>query len=238
MTSNMSILGLYNYDPQLFSLINLPAEFTAADSATLVNNLVADLAELEVLYPSPTFMKTMIGVWSAKELPTWERVYAASKAEYNPIENYDRIEETTDEGGNTRTHSGQDVSYSRTDDDTTHSGSDISTNSGTDVTTNKVAGFDSNSLVNHDSSDLQHGHVNTLAHGETINNDMTTNSSLTHGEVITDESGNTHNSRIHGNIGVTTSQQMLEQELEVSPKLNVINYIIESFKNRFCLLVY
>ena len=43
---------------------------------------------------------------------------------------------------------------------------------------------------------------------------------------------------ISGNIGVTTSQQMLEQELLVAPKLNVYNYIMESFKNRFCLEVW
>ena len=41
-----------------------------------------------------------------------------------------------------------------------------------------------------------------------------------------------------GNIGVTMSQQLLEAELEVRPKLNIYNYIIESFKNRFCLLIY
>lgn len=47
-----------------------------------------------------------------------------------------------------------------------------------------------------------------------------------------------HKGRTHGNIGVTTSQQMLEQELELAPKINVYSYIIESFRRRFCLLVY
>ena len=48
----------------------------------------------------------------------------------------------------------------------------------------------------------------------------------------------THTGRVHGNVGVTTSQQMLEQEIVIAPKLNVYNYIIESFRQRFCLLVY
>ena len=48
----------------------------------------------------------------------------------------------------------------------------------------------------------------------------------------------THNGHIYGNVGVTTSQQMLEQELLLAPKLNVYNYIIASFRSRFCLLVY
>ena len=41
-----------------------------------------------------------------------------------------------------------------------------------------------------------------------------------------------------GNIGVTMSQQLLEKELEVRPKLNIYRYITEDFKNRFCLLIY
>lgn len=40
-----------------------------------------------------------------------------------------------------------------------------------------------------------------------------------------------------GNIGVTTSQQMIEAERELA-KFNIYDFIIESFKNRFCILVY
>lgn len=40
-----------------------------------------------------------------------------------------------------------------------------------------------------------------------------------------------------GNIGVTTTQQMLKEELEIR-KTSVYDYIIQSFKRRFCLLVY
>lgn len=43
--------------------------------------------------------------------------------------------------------------------------------------------------------------------------------------------------RMWGNIGVTTTQQMIEEERRVS-KFNITDYIIESFKRRFCLLIY
>lgn len=43
--------------------------------------------------------------------------------------------------------------------------------------------------------------------------------------------------RMWGNIGVTTTQQMIEEERRVS-EFNITNYIIESFKRRFCLLIY
>ena len=61
---------------------------------------------------------------------------------------------------------------------------------------------------------------------------------LTHGEQIVHDGDITKNSHISGNIGVTTSQQMLEQEIEISSKLNVMDMIVRAFKERFCILVY
>lgn len=40
-----------------------------------------------------------------------------------------------------------------------------------------------------------------------------------------------------GNIGVTTTQQMLEAERKIA-EFNMISYIAQSFKQRFCLLIY
>lgn len=42
---------------------------------------------------------------------------------------------------------------------------------------------------------------------------------------------------VKGSIGVVTPQEMLEQERNVS-KFSTVNYIIEQFKQRFCILVY
>ena len=46
-----------------------------------------------------------------------------------------------------------------------------------------------------------------------------------------------HSARIKGNIGVTTTQQMLESERE-SRKYSTVYAIISEFKERFCILVY
>lgn len=42
---------------------------------------------------------------------------------------------------------------------------------------------------------------------------------------------------IKGSIGVVTPQEMIEQERNVS-KFSTVNYIIDQFKQRFCILVY
>ena len=103
--ATLSVLGLYEWDNTLFDLLSIPEELS---KDTLVQNLLAELAELEVIYPNPIVMKNLIGVWSAKQLDIWERLYATTQYEYNPIENYDRQESGTDGGTNNTTHTGTD----------------------------------------------------------------------------------------------------------------------------------
>ena len=43
--------------------------------------------------------------------------------------------------------------------------------------------------------------------------------------------------RMWGNIGVTTTQQMINEQRDIV-KFNIADYIIENFKQRFCLLIY
>lgn len=43
--------------------------------------------------------------------------------------------------------------------------------------------------------------------------------------------------RRSGNIGVTMTQQLIEAEREVD-KFNIYDFIVDSFKRRFCILVY
>ena len=195
MRATISILGLYNLNDTLFDDLVIPENM---DSDLLIENLVTELAELELIYSDFNFMKFMIGVWSRKELPTWNRVYKASTTLYNPIENYDRIEDWTD---NLNRNSAINSS--------------VNSNGNTQ---HDVAGFNSSTLVN--ASKDTNTETNT---GYT--SDTSTSSGYRKG-------------RVHGNIGVTTSQKMLESELDVAPKLNVYDYIINSFKNRFCLQVY
>lgn len=63
----------------------------------------------------------------------------------------------------------------------------------------------------------------------TANHDTTTKGS--------NEGESTHKGRIHGNIGVTTTQTMIEQERKIDA-FDMTRYIVEEFKRRFCILVY
>lgn len=66
---------------------------------------------------------------------------------------------------------------------------------------------------------------------ETIDNDTTENNTST-----LDNTG-VHAGRIHGNIGVTTSQQMLESELDLG-YWNIYSRITDMFLKEFCIMIY
>ena len=246
----LSVLGLYNYDNTLFDLMKYPTRFTTEDKETTIGNILGECAELEVLFPDiPTF-KNMIGLWSKLNFPTWERIYNLSLMEYNPIENYNRIEtETitdtrTESRTGTEEHTGTDTNRSTGNDTSITSGTNTETNSGTDNEVNKTIGYDSNVLQLHDSSDINHGHVvstnssgnSTVTYGK--QDSLTHGESIERGEEIEHTGENVRTNETHGNIGVMSSQQMATAEIELSPKLNVMSMIVESFKERFCLLVY
>ncbi len=239
MEAKISIMGLYNWDNTIFDNMNFPSftddddnivEFSDEDKNVTIANLLSECAGLEILYPNPNIMKQMIEAWSYKECLTWNRLFRLMMEKYDPLENYHRTEHHTQTLDHSDTHSGTDSNQASG----TDSGNSTDTNSGTDTTTGQMTGYDSGVLVDHDKTSLSHGHVLTNYNSMTYGR----KDSLTHGEKITYGGTIKNDTEAFGNIGVTSSQQMAEQEYSLAPKMNIANYIIDSFKNRFCLLVW
>lgn len=236
--AELSILGLYSWDNSIFDNMCYPGEFTVQQKQNVVDNILMECAELEVLYPDPVFMKKAIAAWSFKELPTWTRIYKAALAEYNPIENYRRHEEESSDSEHSEQHSGNDKTVSSGQD--TSSGTNTVNRSETTSAenTNSVTGYDSNAFVNRNkdaASGTATGTDSELTSGQIAYGKTDT---LTHGEQIDHTEENSRTLLAYGNIGVTTSQEMLKQELEIAGLMNITNIMVESFKNRFCILVY
>lgn len=101
------------------------------------------------------------------------------------------------------------------------SGSGDTTMQGSSTVNRQVFAFDDN-ISQPQYIDQLHPNENT---NNTYNNDRSTNNT------------NTRVAHIHGNIGVTTSQQMIESERSLV-KFTTAKYIVEEFKKRFCILVY
>lgn len=93
----LSLIGLYNYENSfgrdLFDKLELPEGY---EKSTFVNTLLLEHGEKCVLYTDPAFFTLAIGVWSKKWSLELSRIFEALTAEYNPIYNYDRFEESVD----------------------------------------------------------------------------------------------------------------------------------------------
>lgn len=179
------------------------------DKTTLVNHILLQGGEFETLYADPNFLHDAIGTWSNKWQRTFEKWISALSLEYNPLDNYDRTETWTDTG-------------MQTDQGSNSSTTNSSSNTSNELT-NKVSAYDSSDFSNKDKSTSTGSDTgNVTSSGQNSN---TMNSSLT------------HNARIHGNIGVTTSMQLLESELYID-QWNIIEHITDLFLNEFCIMVY
>ena len=175
----------------------------------VINEILLQCAELELIYPSVDTMKLAITTWSIANMYTWQKLYDTMVVDYNPIWNVDADITETLTGSENR------------DIDRTGSGSNNESINLTD--TESVKGFNSDTWAD--------SHKNTRG--------GTDNTSLSSSEVINDDvaRSETRTQRRTGNIGVTTTQQMLEQERKIA-EFNMISYIAQSFKQRFCLLIY
>ena len=95
LRSNLSLRGLYLYDNSLFDNLVVP---DIIDKDVLITNLLAETSELEVLYPDSDYMKALIGYWSQKQLPIWQKYADTLGIEYDPLDNY--VKKTEHHGDN------------------------------------------------------------------------------------------------------------------------------------------
>lgn len=217
MVPTLSLLGMLQISPDLISSTNFPLP-TGLQHETLDPLLLAETAELEILYPEPTTLATVIKAWATARGLAWGRMQAALAAEYNPIHNYDRSEEWTEEreGENNRQGSSDRGNSSTT------TGSDSAS------LTSDRAGYNSAAANAPSSKDVSSGSSTTTVTG-------TQDDSWE--EAGTNAENSSRSGHVSGNIGVTTSQQMIEAELELR-RLDIYRLIVQEFKTMFCLGVY
>lgn len=195
-----------------------PAAAVPNISTDDIVNYITDLAgDFETVYHSPeTFKLAFCRWWNANHY-RWVRLYHTAALTYNPISNYDRTEEWTDTNETTAQETGENA--------TTANGT--STITGNAERTEKVAAFDSDSMVGRNS----HNENST----NTAKDSSSTSGTATRNTTNTQKA--TRKGRAYGNIGVTTTQEMLKAEREIL-KFEILEIIVEEYKKRFCILVY
>ena len=218
----LSILALYNWDNTLFNDLNVPE---GMDKNNVIYNILFECAELSLLYTDPAFMKRAIKQWSDKEQNVWNKLFATENFDYNPIWNVDGTVTETETINRDRTN---DIDRSSSSDETAR---DVTSDDTDQTTTDSVTGYNSTSWQDHTKSVID------------SDRDITTNSTRNISgtdnvdEAESEDVERNLETRRTGNIGVTTTQQMIREERDVA-LFNTIEFITNSFKKRFCVMVY
>lgn len=224
----MTIAGLYNWDNTLFDAMDFPKN---ADKQNFIDSLILSYGSCEPLYPDWDFMKnSAIPAWSRKWKGNIEKVYdLLEKLEYNPVENYDRQENWSDSPNITR-----ETQLSGTDTNKQTAGQGSTTKqTGTDTNEQKVSAFNSSGYDPSEQNIMTYGNQTQVTTSGTNTNEF----SYGRKDVNTEKGSTEHSGRIHGNVGVTTTQEMMKSEMSLR-KQSFIDYCTGLFANDLLLLVY
>lgn len=85
----ISPLTLYHRDNTIFEYFNTPE---GLDRDVAIDTILLETSELSTIYTRPETFQFAIKCWTYRRFPIWTKLYNTTKLEYNPIENYNRIE--------------------------------------------------------------------------------------------------------------------------------------------------
>lgn len=218
MQSKITLRAMYNYDNTLFDGLSFPS---GIDRQLAIDRIINKSEEFEVLYSDFDYLKERIGIWSDIWQRTFQKWIDALNIEYEPLYNYDRYEKYDDvraRGYNdTQTENSSSVSNTVT-------GSNTGSKTEQDVSAYDTASYSDNQMEDATATSNQFGSGSSTG-------DVSRDNTGTSNEVTS------HNAHLFGNIGVTTSQQMLRDQLDVVT-WNLYEHISDIFIDEFCILVY
>lgn len=215
--AKITLIGIENYlnpERSVFDSLVLPE---GIDKDVLIGSIILRCQEFELLYSEPDFLTAAINIWSRKNYRTFEKWVKALNIEYDPLYNYDRTEEYEDD----------------------HQGSFNSSGQGNNTLTNNLTDTTNDTLTHSEKAYNDANYVGTTQDQSngSITRTGTASNALSNSNTGSDTYKNTHKARLFGNIGVTTSQQMLQSELDIA-RWNMYEHIADIFCNEFCIMVY
>ena len=229
--ARLTLWGIYQYDKTLFDNIVLP---DGIDKDNLVCDIMRNSGDLYPYHQVPEYLKRNITFWFSRRLFDFDRMYKSLRTEYSPIENYDRIEDIKREYKD----SGTDTEILTLGRSTTssHTGTDTDSTQGGGSNQKGVSAYNEDGYTNREKDTETHNSNNTQTYNSTVTNTESGSdkTQTDYGKQRTE----TENTRIHGNIGVTTSQQMIESEMSLRAKYDIYKIISREFEREFLVQIY
>jgi len=261
-TYKITLVGIERYleskNRSVFDRLVLP---DGIDKDLMVNNIILQAEEKELLYSDPDFLTSAIEVWSRKYYWTFDKWVKAINTQYEPLWNFDRHEEWEDSHSN-NSNRNKNGSYDQNYNDSSEAHTDSNdfsddnsrmihdTKVETDQTVEgKESAFNADDYQEK-TKDITDSEVTTSGEDRSISSLSSTSNSTSGASNLhnengsntenenTDEAGNaSHRGHLYGNIGITSSQQLLESEFSVA-EFSLYDRISDLFISEFCLMVY
>ena len=234
---------------------NLPPSL---DADVIIDEIMSEYGTCAPVMLQPKYLALQIASWAKRKAWSWSKLAALLEKTYNPLENYDRTEEGTDirtpdlqhktvYDSNERTQYGREdtttygrqdttnygrtdtVAYGGTQEDkvsaenaSTYQPATKQESGGSDVTT--AGGSDS--VASSGSDHVEAGGADQTQHSGSDT------------QTETGQEVRTHDLRIHGNIGVTTAQEMFMAEVELAMSFDAAKIISDEFAEKFIIPVW
>ena len=219
----VTLNNLKQYDEHILDPVIMPE---GLDSDVMRSVMMMRLGLCYPVYDEPEVFKSMLETWIAAHRWNIEHLIAANNHVYDPLENYDRTEDFTDK--KTGTHDSEEARdlHESSNGTASTSASDSATTENS-VSAFNTPGYDNDTKTTTSGSSSS----NTTNGSDTDNTGTVTNS----GSMSEDS---THTGRIHGNIGVTTSQQMFQSEIDLVSGYNIYYTICNWIERDLFLQIY
>lgn len=231
--SKLTLIGMNNYidsiGGDLFALLSLPE---GIEKDILCNTILSRGGEFEVIYSDPEFMASQIGYWSRRCYRTFDKWITALNIEYDPLYNYDRYEEWSDNKSLDKNFSGSILQVGGATDT-----NNLLQSTNTDIeSVVKRSAMDSDEYQPKTKESMTgDADTNTISNTGTVTRSENNTTGTTNQEGVTEDAS--HSGHLYGNIGVTTSQQMLQSELDIA-KWNIYEKITDLFLQEFVIPIF
>lgn len=202
----MNLFNVLQFDEDFFENFELP---DTIDRDILKGEIFRRCGMSTPIWTDVHQFKVIASIWFKSHVWEFSEVEKTLHYDYNPIENYDRKEDS------------KRIFDSDKNNEYTNKSDIVTKNSNTSE--NKVSAFNSNEYQNKE-RDTSNGSATSNANGSGSSKDNEHHTDI-------------YDSRMHGNIGVTTTQAMIKEQRDVID-FNVYEYIAKKFDTAFFLGVY
>ena len=218
--TKLTLWGMNDYlDGTLLDFLPESLPEDTFDAVMMEQLIYMECGDLFPYYQVPLYCKAQIKNFFDRNKEQFKRVWEALYSEYNPIENYDRIEAWSDSHSESVLNS---MSASQSESLSMSSSESVSavtssSDSQSSSANGNISAFNSPTLEPQSASS---GNAQTA--GRTNNDTRGASSSLRSAYTLNGQQDtkdmialDNHRGRVHGNIGVTTSQQMIQQSIDL-----------------------